>query len=254
MGEFLLGFFIGMRHALDTDHLSAVATLLTQNKGSLGNSIRQGAVWGLGHTLTLFLFALIVLLSGTAISDSVANALEWAVGAMLIFLGIDVLRRMRRQHMHAHVHRHKNGEVHLHMHAHADLQTASCRQTEKNPADNEHAMPAHDHDHPSFPPVFNRALWVGMMHGMAGSAALLVLVLGVTTSVWTGLLYVALFGLGTLAGMVCLTTVIVLPLKFSVRYLPLQRFNLFKLLQFSVAWFSVGLGGMLIYEKSLFWF
>jgi hypothetical protein len=194
-----LGFLIGMRHAVETDHLAAVASLVTRS-GSMGDTIRQGAVWGIGHTLTLFIFCSLVLLLDAVIPETLAQGLEFMVGLMLLGLGIDVLRRLLRERIHFHVHGHEDGTLHFHAHSHA--------------GDAGHpAVHSHDHDwiH-SFP---FRALIVGMMHGMAGSAALILLTLQTVHSPLTGMAYIALFGLGSIAGMAVLSVIIAVPLRYS---------------------------------------
>src|SRR5260370_28041601 len=179
----LLGLLLGMRHALEADHLAAVASLATRSKGTRGR-VLQGAVWGLGHTLTLLAVGGVCLLLRAASSERVAAALEGAVGVMLLLLGADVLRRMRRRRVHLHVHRHADGTVHLHAHRHAPAEA--------------HDPDHHQHAHEGFP---LRALLVGMVHGLAGSAALLLLTLTTLSSAWLGVAYIAVFGIGSIAGM-----------------------------------------------------
>ena len=104
----VVGLLLGMKHATDADHLAAVATLATR-QGSLAQTLRQGVAWGVGHTLTLMGFGGAVLLLGQAISPGLERALETAVGAMLVLLGADVLRRLARDRIHFHVHRHARG-------------------------------------------------------------------------------------------------------------------------------------------------
>jgi hypothetical protein len=193
----LLGLFIGMRHALDADHLAAVATLATR-QSSLGRAVALGAAWGLGHTITLGLVGGLVLALGTTIPEGLASTLELGVGLMLVLLGADVLLRLARSRIHWHAHRH-DGAFHFHAHAHVD-------------------GPAHDgHGHPAreWP---TRALCVGMVHGMAGSAALVLLALERAPSVAQGLLFVAAFGIGSIAGMAALSTVIAVPLRATLRH------------------------------------
>ena len=114
----LLGFLIGMRHALEADHVAAVASLATRSR-SIGETVRHGAVWGIGHTLTLFLFGSLVIWMDGVMPEQLARWLELAVGIMLIILGIDVLRRIIQEKIHFHAHRHDNGETHFHAHSHA---------------------------------------------------------------------------------------------------------------------------------------
>ena len=198
----LLGFLIGMRHALEADHVAAVASLATRSQ-SIGETIRHGAVWGVGHTITLFLFGSIVIWMDTVMPEQLARWLELAVGVMLILLGIDVLRRIIQEKVHFHLHRHADGETHFHAHSHAG---------EKN-----HDPDRHHHQHQTRFPI--RALFVGLMHGMAGSAALILLTIETIQSPWTGMLYIALFGIGSIIGMAALSAAIAVPLRASEKSL-----------------------------------
>jgi ABC-type nickel/cobalt efflux system permease component RcnA len=195
-----LGFLLGMRHALETDHVAAMASLVTRS-GSLGDSIRQGAVWGAGHTLTLFLFGSVVLLLDTVMPEKLAQGLEFMVGLMLVGLGIDVLRRLQRDRIHIHFHRHADGQQHFHAHSHA---------RERGHATVHH----HHHDNRGRFPV--RALFVGLMHGMAGSAVLILLTLQSVHSPLTGMIYILMFGVGSITGMATLSAIISVPLRYSV--------------------------------------
>lgn len=195
----LLGFLLGMRHALEADHVAAVATLATRSR-SVAESVRQGAAWGIGHTLTLFLFGSAVLLMDTVMPDRLAGALEAAVGLMLVALGGELLWRLWRQRTHLHVHRHADGTCHIHVHSHG---------ADARPHDPER----HEHPHPR--PLPLRALLVGLMHGMAGSAALILLTLQTVPSPLTGLAYIGLFGVGSIAGMAALSFVIAMPLRYA---------------------------------------
>ena len=198
----VLGLFMGMRHAMDTDHLAAVATLSTRTR-SLRSALFQGAAWGLGHTLTLFVIGAFCLLMGAALPEAWALGLELVVGLMLVFLGAQVLVRMRRRRVHVHVHRHGDGTTHLHAHRHVPEEA--------------HDSARHEHTHPAALPL--RALAVGIVHGLAGSAALLVLTLSRVGSFWRGLAYIALFGVGSLVGMAVISSVIAVPLQASARRL-----------------------------------
>ena len=157
----------------------------------------RGAIWGLGHTLTLFAVCAAVLLLGFTLTDRVAALLEFSVGIMLVLLGANVLWHMRRKRVHFHVHSHGNGKTHIHAHSHAHTTV-------------EHARDPHDHRHPERLPL--RALWVGLLHGAAGSAGLLALVVAATQEPMLALGYVALFGLGSIVGMALLSAAIAWPL------------------------------------------
>ncbi len=196
-----LGFLLGMQHALEADHIAAVSSIAAR-RSRVGDIVRHGLTWGLGHTLTLFAFAGAAIWLGRAIPEHVARPLETAVGIMLVGLGAHVLWRLWRDRVHFHRHGHDDGTVHIHAHSHAG---------ETRP----HARAPHAHAH-----GFRwRTLLVGLMHGMAGSAALLVLTVSQAASPAIGLGYVALFGIGSMIGMAALSTVIAVPLAVSARWL-----------------------------------
>lgn len=223
----ILGFLLGMRHAMEADHVAAVASLSTRS-ATIGQTVFQGVAWGLGHTLTLFLASSVVLFLDAVIPAMVAQGLEAAVGVMLIILGADVLRRLWQSRVHFHVHRHPDGTVHFHAHSHA--------------GETRHDPLHHEHMHrPAFPV---RALCVGMVHGMAGSAALILLTLETMTSPSTGLVYVALFGLGSIGGMALLSAVIALPLRTARGYGWLHNG-----LQGAVGIVTMVVGTLLMYEN-----
>ncbi|OIO71488.1 MAG: urease accessory protein [Zetaproteobacteria bacterium CG12_big_fil_rev_8_21_14_0_65_55_1124] len=223
----LMGFLLGMRHAMESDHVAAVASLVTKSP-SLRESIRLGSMWGLGHTVTLFIFGSAVMLLDHMIPERMAMMLEFAVGIMLVMLGIDVVRRFMRERVHFHSHRHADGTLHFHAHAHAD---------EIN-----HASDSHMHMHREKFPL--RALLVGIMHGMAGSAAMIVLTLQTVQSFGMGLIYITLFGLGSIGGMAALSMAIMLPLRHSAsRYARAHQY-----LQFGIGTATIVLGISLMLE------
>src|SRR5262245_12118695 len=196
-----LGFLLGMQHALEADHIAAVSSIAAR-RSHVTDIVKHGLTWGLGHTLTLFVFAGAAILLGRAIPESVARPIETAVGVMLVGLGTHVLWRLWRDRVHFHRHGHDDGTVHFHAHSHAG-ETAP------------HARAVHAHDH-----GFRwRTLLVGLMHGMAGSAALLVLAVTQASSPVVGLGYIALFGVGSMIGMGALSAVIAVPIAVSARFL-----------------------------------
>lgn len=228
-----LGFLFGMKHALEADHLAAVASLAS-GSGTVGETTKLGVAWGLGHTATLFLIGTVVLLLDWVVPQTMALALEFAVGVMLVVLGIDVMIRMVRRKAHFHVHSH-DGSQHFHAHGHA----AQVR----------HDVAAHAHVHPRGLPL--RALLVGSVHGLAGSAALVLLTLSTIQSVWLGLAYILLFGLGSVAGMALLSCAIALPLRFTARHmtwafrgLSLSVGAATMVLGISIAWRVAAAGGL----------
>ena len=196
-----LGFLLGMQHALEADHIAAVSSIAAR-RSEVNDIVKHGLTWGLGHTLTLFAFAGAAILLGHAIPETLARPLETAVGVMLVGLGAHLWWRLWRDRVHFHGHRHDDGTFHLHAHSHAG---------ENVP----HAGAPHAHAH-----GFRwRTLMVGLMHGMAGSAALLVLTVTQAPSAAAGLGYVALFGIGSMIGMGLLSTVIAVPIAISARWL-----------------------------------
>jgi hypothetical protein len=196
-----LGFLLGMQHALEADHIAAVSSIAAR-RTRIGDIVKHGLTWGLGHTVTLFVLAGAAILLGHAIPEEFAQPLESAVGIMLVGLGAHVLWRLWRDRVHFHKHGHFDGTVHIHAHSHA-VESIS------------HAHAPHAHAH-----GFRwRALLVGLMHGMAGSGALLVLTVSQTSSPLAGLGYIALFGIGSMIGMGALSTVIAVPLAISARWL-----------------------------------
>jgi cytochrome c biogenesis protein CcdA len=196
-----LGFLMGVRHALEADHVAAVASLATR-ASSPRETARLAALWGAGHAATLLLVGGLVVWLGGAVPGSVARVLEAAAGVLLVVLGADVLRRLRRRRVHFHAHRHEGGVQHLHAHAHAGEPAAA------------HDPARHRHEHHGG--LFCRALLVGSVHGMAGSAALVVLSLQAVSSTAGAVAYMAVFGAGAVAGMVLFSLAIALPLGLRV--------------------------------------
>ncbi|MDB9973016.1 HoxN/HupN/NixA family nickel/cobalt transporter [Candidatus Njordibacter sp. Uisw_002] len=223
----LIGFMIGMRHALEADHVAAVASIVTQKQGRSA-ALRHGAVWGLGHTLTLFALGTAALLSGVLIPEYIATLLECAVGFMLLYLGLDVLWRMSRKGIHFHAHQH-HGKTHLHAHQHH----AHDLTLEAN---------AHSHNHKKPFPI--RTLMVGIMHGMAGSAALVVLTLNAAQDLLAGMGYMVLFGIGSILGMALLSVAISVPFNLPGKHL--ERFLGY--LQLVIGVGTSGLGGFTVFN------
>jgi len=197
----LLGFVIGLQHALEADHVAAVSSLASGETG-LRRIMRHGAVWGLGHTLALLGLGGAALLFKATIDGGLALGLEFCVGAMLTGLGAHVLYRLWRERVHFHTHRHFDGTTHFHAHSHQD---------ERGPHGN------HEHLHSRMP--WQRTLLVGLMHGFAGSAALVVLTASSLGSTGPGLMFIMIFGLGSIIGMACLSAVIAVPLALTSKSL-----------------------------------
>ncbi len=190
-----LGFVLGLRHALDSDHLAAVSTVLAQ-RPSLRASGMIGFSWGLGHTVVLLLVGAVVLVFRLPIPEPVAEAAEFGVGAMLVLLGGMLGMRLVRERWHVHTHDH-DGAPHVHLHSHALVE---------------------DHGHGHWWRDSVRPFCIGMAHGLAGSAALLLIVLSSARSVSEGLIYIAVFGVGSILGMMLVGIVVSLPLLWSLNF------------------------------------
>jgi len=220
---FGLGLLLGIQHALDPDHLIAVSTIVSEQRNFKWASL-IGAFWGLGHTTTLFIVGLLVIGLRVTIPPRLGSGLELLVALMLVILGANVLRKSfgaERVHLHAHSH---SPETHTHFHVH------------ENPKQD------HGHNHPF--KAMRRPFIVGMVHGLAGSAALMLLVLSTIESPLGGLLYIVIFGLGSVGGMLLLSGIIGLPFILTA-----QRFSLMNRWIRVVAGFaSIGFGLFLGWE------
>ena len=228
------GFVLGLRHAVEADHLAAVSAIVSERKGVLSASL-AGGVWGVGHTVSLVAAALAVILFDVRVGERTALLLEAGVGVMLVALGANALRKLAvGGRLHLHFHRH-GGREHAHPHTHHGADRA-------HPSARPPAPAAHATHHGLRSD--SRTLLVGMMHGLAGSAALMLLVLSTGESRLAGLLYVAVFGVGSAGGMMLMGALISLPMRLTA-----ARFRSANLLIRSAAGlFSVGLGLLTIYE------
>jgi ABC-type nickel/cobalt efflux system permease component RcnA len=231
MSYFLLvGFVLGIRHAFDADHLAAVTTLIL-GRPTRRESIRIGMAWGFGHALMLLVASSLVLIGGAGIDASYATLFESLAGVMLVVLGLDVVRRAVMSGLHGHAHRHGKDVTHVHFHHHADDVTH-----------------AHDpHVHPHAPLTLWRAGCVGLVHGLAGSAALILLTAAATPSLGLALVYVVLFGVGTLAGMALVSTALASPFRLCATAYPARL----KLVHGIAGIVSIALGAWLIVEPLL---
>jgi len=196
------GFLIGMRHALDSDHLTAVAVLVA-DKPSVSSAVRQGVIWGIGHSATLLLVGLAVIVSDVQLSEELTHVFELLVGLMLIALGIDCLRRWRRRDQIIH---------------------AASRT----------------------PPGDHRALGVGLMHGLAGSSALILLTMSTLDTTELAFGYMALFGVGSVFGMAMLS----LGLAYLLNHLNRQHHNALTITRVAASLASIVLGGLLLLNSA----
>jgi high-affinity nickel permease len=217
-----IGFVLGLQHAIEADHLAAVSTIVAEKKNLLSASL-VGGLWGIGHTISLFLAGIAVILLKMQISETVEAYLEGIVGCMLVLLGINALWKLLTARQ-IHIHRHKHGPVeHIHPHVHVN----------ENEAEHHGLSP--------------RSVFIGMIHGLAGSAALMLLILPTISSTLLALLYIVVFGIGSTGGMMAMSFVMSLPLYFTQ-----GRFELLNRgLRLLAGVFSFFLGVAIVYEKLL---
>jgi high-affinity nickel permease len=211
-----LGFFLGMRHATDPDHVIAVTTIVSRQR-SIRHAALIGVLWGLGHTITILAVGSAIILFDIVIPARVGLTMELSVGLMLILLGILNLSGFMRwitytftpSQMAHHSHPHGHGDyVHTHPHGHSPEKHGHA----------ENATPVGWMDR-TFGRLgfyhFVRPLAVGIVHGLAGSAAVALLVLTTIRVPFWAILYLLVFGLGTVAGMMLITAAIAVPFTLS---------------------------------------
>ncbi len=241
----LLGFFLGMRHATDADHVIAVTTIVSRQR-TLGHAAFIGALWGLGHTLTIFVVGAAIILFSLVIPPRLGLSMELSVGLMLILLGVmnlaGVMRWITETFTPAqngtHSHPHSHGDyVHTHPHG--------------------HGPGAHGHAEDETPQgwldrafgqlgIYQalRPVIVGIVHGLAGSAAIALLVLTTIPAPLWAIVYLVVFGVGTIAGMMLITTAIAVP--FAYTGIHLRQVN--RYLRVASGLISVGFGLFLVYQ------
>lgn len=177
LGGILLGLVVGVRHAFEPDHLAAVSTLVTDARGARRGAL-LGAVWGIGHTLALVVVGLVLIAAGALVPARVEAALELGVAFMLVGLGIRAIVRAVRDG--------RRGAVAVHTHGRAH---------------HVHATPDGGHVHLGEATLAWRPLAIGVIHGLAGSGGLTALVFAELPGTGARILYMVLFGAGSVAGM-----------------------------------------------------
>ena len=228
-----LGFFLGMRHATDADHVVAIATIVSRERSMVGSAL-IGAAWGVGHTVTVMAVGAAIIVFGVVIPPKLGLSMEFAVGIMLVLLGILTLTGMGRAVGAAHAHAHAAApgghalDLHDHLHAHGDY-------VHRHP--HGHGPAAHGHAEAHTPLArldrsglgriafyqWLRPFAVGLVHGLAGSAAVALMVLSIIREPVAALGYLLLFGLGTIVGMMLITLILSAPFVFTAVNLP--KFN-----------------------------
>ncbi len=252
----VLGFLFGMLHATDADHVVAVSTIVSRQR-SLGGAARIGALWGVGHTLTVFIVGGTIILFNLAISPRFALITEMGVALMLITLGVITLAQVTRHvretmlpalanGLSGHTHPADLPEPHLHVHTHGDYVHS-----------HKHGHTTDNHGHADTPQSWldrrlgglsvyqaMRPIAIGVVHGLAGSAAIALLVLAQIRDPLWSLVYLLLFGVGTVAGMMLITSVIAVPFAMSQERLP--YLNVW--LRLAAGLLSLGLGIYLAWQ------
>lgn len=190
-----LGFFLGLKHATDADHVVAVTTFVSRER-SLLRSCWIGLFWGTGHTLSLATAGSLILLFKLKISDRLTGWLELGVAVMLVALGARVLQRVWKFRLHRHAHTHLVGKTHEHWHLHVQ---------------------SRPDEHRGWLHFGIRPMIVGMIHGAAGTGALMLLVLSSIHSPFQAMLYIVIFGIGSVVGMLVVSLLLALPLQWAVQ-------------------------------------
>ncbi len=199
-----LGFILGVKHAFEADHVLAVSTIVSEQKNSLKAAL-VGVFWGLGHTTTLFIMGIIILLLKLSIPEKLALSFELFVGIMLVILGFRTVKNFRPK-----------------LHAHGEHEDIKSRK-------------------------HSTSYLIGMVHGLAGSGALVLLVLSTISSFSQGVYYILFFGLGSTLGMTMMSFLIGLPFSFSASRFP----SIEKKLQLLAGILSIGFGMFIIYQITL---
>jgi high-affinity nickel permease len=197
----VVGFGLGVKHAIEPDHLAAVSTIVGGRK-NLWSASLVGGLWGIGHTAALLIAGVLVMAFQLQISERTGLLLEMLVAMMLIGLGIEALRKVwLGGQIHWHTHRH-GGISHAHPHVHDNGQVHG--QMEPSSEKTHHGLK-----------IGARPLVVGLVHGLAGSGALMLLVLSTISSPAVGTLYILVFGAGSIGGMMLMSTLIGLPFHLT---------------------------------------
>ena len=219
----LLGFFLGMRHATDADHVIAVSTIVSRQR-SVWAAAWTGVLWGVGHTLTILAVGIGIIIFGLVIPPRVGLGMEFSVAIMLVLLGVLTLTGVTRRIQEGLAGASHGGEAegrHAHLHSHGDYVHTHVHG---------HAPGAHGHLEEATPQArLDRALGrfgtyhtlrpliVGLVHGLAGSAAVALLVLAAIRDPGWATAYLVIFGLGTIAGMMLITAAVAVPFAVTAR-------------------------------------
>jgi hypothetical protein len=258
IGLALLGLLLGMRHATDPDHVIAVTTILSSER-RLGTASRIGVIWGLGHTLTVLAVGAAIIIFKLNVPVRLGLAMEFAVALVLIMLGfsaatilvsntlarLGLARKTGGDTLVVHTHHHSHGgEMHSHGHVHAHQPPHKIPSTD---AHHDHRLPAALFPGFSARRPLLKSFGVGIVHGLAGSAAIALLVLSAIPNPLWATLYLAVFCLGTVLGMALITTLIGAPFVYASARM--ARFH--RGLALGAGALSFGFGLFLAYQISV---
>ncbi len=225
-----LGFFLGMRHATDADHVVAVSTIVSRER-RIGSAALIGAMWGAGHTITIFAVGVGIIVFTLTIPPRVGLSMEFSVGLMLVLLGWLNLRSMKdgwKPQPESEIVTHVHGEGPVHRHAAVD-----------------NSMNKLDRWFGGWTLYqWLRPLIVGLVHGLAGSAAIALLVLTTLHNAHWALAYLFLFGVGTIAGMMVITVALASALKYAGD----KSAWINRRLSVAAGWLSVAFGLFIVYQ------
>jgi ABC-type nickel/cobalt efflux system permease component RcnA len=204
MTALALGLLLGLKHATDADHVVAVSTIVGEYRNAW-RGVWVGGSWGLGHTAPLLLVGVVVLLFKETVMDryaAVAPAFEFGVGMMLVLLGAQVFWNLKRGRLHTHEHAHDDGP-HIHIHG------------SHGPEVEPEAEERHGFFHFGRPVFRVKSFTIGIVHGLAGSAAVMLALLPTLSSFWAGIGYLAMFGVGTILSMGAVTLLLSVPFAIT---------------------------------------
>lgn len=205
-----IGFALGLKHALDADHLAAVAVIINdvnKRKSSLAATSMVGLAWGAGHASSILIVSLAVVVFGLTLPEGLAYWTEFAVGVVLVGMGLKLLIHYRGgavMHTHAHTH-----GKHRHIHPHVHPSETEAAHT------SHHLMPAVARQFAAATALGRKPFLIGMLHGLAGSAALMLLVLTTISGTPAQLTYMGLFAAGSILGMMAMSALVGLPLSYA---------------------------------------
>lgn len=223
-----LGLLVGIEHAFEPDHVAAVGTQLFKRKSktkkknilkiAFTKSSLVGVFWGAGHTTTLVMIGFVAYFSTISINPEFFSGMELVVGSMLVFLGITTIWRKKFRFSHRHPHEHSDGNLHFDAHNHNDVE--------------------HKHGHKSYV--------IGLIHGLAGSGSLIALTATTLDNVEMAISFILLFGLGSIIGMIVVSSLIGLPVLLTNRFSGINRF-----IRFGTAAISLIIGASILLDVGI---